>query len=84
MIILNKRLKSKVDLEGLSRSGYELLLMVSCLVIEYIRAISMLTNLEIIRTAQKLSIICDFIRRELQRINELKVDIAPRRRLNLE
>jgi len=75
-------LDSESDLEGLSRSGYELVLMDSCFVIDFIEYMFALTDYRFIKRSQTLPVICDFIKRELQRVNAVKVGFAPWRRLN--
>jgi len=82
MRVLTKRLDSGSDLEGLCRSGYELALMDTCFVIEFIDFMPILADSKFIRRSRVLPAICDFIRLELQRIDDASVGFSPWRRLN--
>ena len=79
---MTKRLDSETDLEGLSRSGYELALMDTCFIIRYMNLMPALACPDTIKRSRILPAICDFVRRELEMLSESRVGFAPWRRLN--
>jgi len=79
---LTKRLDSESDLQGLSRSGYEIALMDTCFIVRYMGLMPALTCHDTIKRSRILPAICDFVKRELQMLNKPEIGFAPWRKLN--
>lgn len=68
MFSVKFNLESEADVERLSKTGYEIILLDTCFIVNFITDLDRVLKPDAIKTSRKLPCICDFTKRELRHL----------------